>query len=97
MVSVQRLCLLAGFALLLTLGTVQAEAQTSKKPDFLLIVADDLGYSGPRDYGGEIDMPVLVQLAQQDVEQQEIERFEENKKGGKTGKSRKGRRARCDR
>ena len=83
LVSVQRLCLLAGFALLLTLGTVQAEAQTSKNPNFLLIVADNQDYSDPRDYGGETDVPVLVQLAQQDVEQQEIERFEETKKAAK--------------
>lgn len=89
MVSVQRLCLLAGFALLLTLGTVQAEAQTSKNPNFLLIVADDPGYSDPRDYGGETDVPGLVQLAQQDAKQQEIEKFKETKKAAKQEKVQK--------
>ena len=60
----KRLCLLAGFALLLTLDAVHAEAQTSKRPNFLVIVADDLGYSDLGSYGGEINTPVLDNLAQ---------------------------------
>jgi arylsulfatase len=37
------------------------------RPNFLLIVADDLGYSDLGSYGGEINTPVLDQLAQQGV------------------------------
>ncbi|MHC4711314.1 MAG: sulfatase-like hydrolase/transferase, partial [Planctomycetota bacterium] len=39
--------------------------QRDKRPNFLLIVADDLGYSDLGSYGGEISTPVLDQLAQQ--------------------------------
>jgi len=39
--------------------------QRDKRPNFLLIVADDLGYSDLGSYGGEINTPVLDQLAQQ--------------------------------
>lgn len=41
--------------------------QKNKKPNFLLIVADDLGYSDLGSYGGEIKTPVLDDLAQQGV------------------------------
>lgn len=34
-----------------------------KRPNILLIVADDLGYSDIGAYGGEINTPVLDQLA----------------------------------
>ena len=45
-----------------------AEAATKNKhPNFLLIVADDLGYSDLGSYGGEINTPVLDNLAQQGV------------------------------
>ena len=37
------------------------------RPNLLLIVADDLGYSDLGSYGGEINTPVLDQLAQQGV------------------------------
>jgi arylsulfatase len=37
------------------------------RPNILLIVADDLGYSDLGSYGGEIKTPVLDQLAQQGV------------------------------
>jgi arylsulfatase len=54
------------------MGTMQAHAadpleakQRNKRPNFLLIVADDLGYSDLGSYGGEISTPVLDQLAQQ--------------------------------
>jgi arylsulfatase A-like enzyme len=57
----------------LTFGTMQAHAeksrakQKSKKPNILLIVADDLGYSDLGSYGGEIKTPVLDTLANQGV------------------------------
>jgi len=42
-------------------------AKDQKRPNFLLIVADDMGYSDLGSYGGEIKTPVLDQLAQQGV------------------------------
>jgi len=33
------------------------------KPNFLIVIADDMGYSDPRCYGGEVDTPVLDGLA----------------------------------
>jgi len=40
-------------------------AQQIKRPNILLIVADDMGYSDLGSYGGEINTPVLDQLAKQ--------------------------------
>jgi len=58
--------------LTLTFGTLQAYAQDqprtdakNKRPNLLLIVADDLGYSDLGSYGGEINTPVLDDLARQ--------------------------------
>ncbi len=58
-------------ALTLTLGAMHAHAedplqgqQKNKKPNILLIVADDMGYSDLGSYGGEINTPVLDKLAQ---------------------------------
>jgi len=50
----------------MTLAATQAFAE-DKRPNILLIVADDLGYSDLGSYGGEINTPVLDQLAQQGV------------------------------
>jgi arylsulfatase len=57
-----------------SLGAMQARAedplqteQRDKRPNILLIVADDLGYSDLGSYGGEINTPMLDQLAQQGV------------------------------
>lgn len=41
----------------------QASARADKRPNILLIVADDLGYSDLGAYGGEIDTPNLDRLA----------------------------------
>jgi arylsulfatase A-like enzyme len=55
------------------LTTLHANAAPTKneignsKPNFLLIVADDLGYSDLGSYGGEIKTPVLDTLAQEGV------------------------------
>ena len=42
-------------------------AQENKRPNILLIVADDLGYSDLGCYGGEINTPVLDNLAKKGV------------------------------
>jgi len=61
---VMALCVgIASSALLLCTGT--AVAQESRRPNFLVIVADDMGYSDLGSYGGEINTPVLDDLAQQ--------------------------------
>ncbi len=62
--------LAAVLPLMLTLGTLQTRAAGqpephSKRPNFLLLVADDMGYSDLGCYGGEIHTPVLDALAQQ--------------------------------
>jgi arylsulfatase A-like enzyme len=66
--------LAAILALTMTLAATRVYAedppqteQRDKRPNFLLIVADDLGYSDLGSYGGEINTPVLDQLAQQGV------------------------------
>ncbi|MCK5374933.1 MAG: sulfatase-like hydrolase/transferase, partial [Alphaproteobacteria bacterium] len=47
-------------------GTAMA-AQKRKRPNLLLIVADDMGYSDLGCYGGEIKTPVLDNLAKKGV------------------------------
>ncbi len=42
-------------------------AQQNKRPNILLIVADDMGYSDLGSYGGEINTPVLDKLAKTGV------------------------------
>lgn len=41
--------------------------EKKKRPNFLIIVADDLGYSDIAPYGGEIDTPNLSQLAKDGI------------------------------
>jgi len=60
-----KLALATMLTLTLTISTTQVNAQTQSRPNILLIVADDLGYSDLGSYGGEINTPVLDQLAQQ--------------------------------
>lgn len=40
---------------------------TSKRPNFLVVVADDLGFSDTGPYGGEITTPTLDRLAKEGV------------------------------
>jgi len=61
-------------ALAATVGAMKAQAedapqtqQKSDRPNILLIVADDMGYSDLGSYGGEINTPVLDKLAQRGV------------------------------
>ncbi|MFK8114757.1 MAG: arylsulfatase [Rubripirellula sp.] len=54
--------LLVLFALLLT-PTVVLGAQSDQRPNILVILADDLGYSDLGCFGGEIETPVLDRLA----------------------------------
>ncbi len=61
---VMPLCIwIASSALLLSTGT--AVGQQNERPNFLVIVADDMGYSDLGSYGGEMNTPVLDDLAQQ--------------------------------
>ena len=56
--------------LLLTLFSNSALSENQKeadKPNFLLIVADDLGYSDLGSFGGEIQTPHLDALANKGV------------------------------
>ena len=72
--------------LTLSIATMQAHArgpeplqtrQINERPDILHILADDFNYRHLGTDGDEIDLPELVQLAQQDVSQQEIEKFKD--------------------
>jgi arylsulfatase A-like enzyme len=40
---------------------------SNKKPNFLIIVADDLGFSDTSPYGGEIHTPTLQKLAEDGI------------------------------
>lgn len=55
--------------LVLAIGfsTARAQNSTEKRPNFLLIVADDMGYSDMGMFGGEIKTPRLDQLANEGV------------------------------
>jgi arylsulfatase len=58
---------LAAGAVMTTTPKAHAQTERAKKPNILLIVADDLGYSDLGCYGGEISTPVLDKLAQKGV------------------------------
>ncbi|KAJ5749000.1 uncharacterized protein N7511_010696 [Penicillium nucicola] len=42
-------------------------SNTEKRPNFLVIVADDLGFSDVAPYGGEIETPALAKLAEEGI------------------------------
>lgn len=56
-----------GMALGLMAASMMASADKVGKPNFLLIVADDLGYSDIGAYGGEIETPSLDALADEGI------------------------------
>ena len=61
--QVLRLILLAGFVTVVPMTTAAA----ASRPNFLVIVADDLGFSDLGVFGGEIDTPNLDALAKRGV------------------------------
>lgn len=56
-----------GIALGLIAASTLASAAQNEKPNFLLIVADDLGYSDIGAFGGEIETPSLDALADEGI------------------------------
>lgn len=55
--------LLSTVSISLSLGALPLLAEAAPRPNILLIVADDLGFSDLGCYGGEIDTPALDKLA----------------------------------
>ncbi|MEP0131638.1 MAG: arylsulfatase [Eudoraea sp.] len=53
------------FSTLLAFSQSQVNTKQKKKPNILLIVADDMGYSDLGCYGGEINTPVLDKLSKE--------------------------------
>ncbi|WP_420389741.1 arylsulfatase [Marinobacter sp.] len=56
-----------GLALGLVAASTLASANQAEKPNFLLIIADDLGYSDIGAFGGEIETPSLDALANESI------------------------------
>ncbi len=54
-------------SLLAILGWMPSSTFAEGRPNILLIVADDLGYSDLGSYGGEINTPELDRLAQEGI------------------------------
>lgn len=63
------MCKLSRFVwlLFLSMASLICQAEGAKRPNVLLIVADDLGFSDTQPFGGEIATPNLQQLAQEGV------------------------------
>lgn len=59
--------LLAGFVIA-SPKDVSAQKKAHKKPNFVLVMADDLGYSDLGCYGGEINTPNLDRIAKQGMQ-----------------------------
>ena len=57
--------LILTFSTLLAFGQSQVNTQQKKKPNILLIVADDMGYSDLGCYGGEINTPVINKISEE--------------------------------
>lgn len=51
------------FSASLSSSAMGAEPDTDKRPNILLVVADDLGYTDPGSFGGEIETPTVDALA----------------------------------
>lgn len=52
---------------LMTLAPLYGTADASSKPNFLLIVVDDMGYSDISPFGGEIDTPAIESIAKKGI------------------------------
>ena len=55
--------LLAALAIVLSVGSLPA----AERPNIIVILSDDMGYSDIGCYGGEIDTPVLDGLAKNGI------------------------------
>ncbi|CAA6679376.1 MULTISPECIES: arylsulfatase [unclassified Lentimonas] len=55
------------FLILLTLCTLASAVMASERPNIVLIMCDDMGFSDLGSYGGEIDTPNIDALAQEGV------------------------------
>src|SRR5690554_7918049 len=55
------------FLIFSLLTVAQAVAAEQSRPNILLIMADDLGFSDLGSYGGEIETPTLDQLADEGI------------------------------
>lgn len=59
------MCLGVCLGIWLVALSVEGMAEESARPNFLIILADDAGYSDPGCFGGEIETPHLDQLAEE--------------------------------
>ncbi len=59
--------LIAIIALCLIAGQTSTQAAKDKRPNIIVIMADDMGYSDISPYGGEIETPTLATLAKNGV------------------------------
>ena len=55
------------FAASLSSSAMGAEPDTDKRPNFLLVVADDMGYTDAGSFGGEIETPTVDALAAEGI------------------------------